>query len=57
MSLKSEDLGEVIENTKKLLSDKELQKEMVRNQEKNISKNTCDNIYELIRREYERSSR
>lgn len=57
MSLKSESISETVENTKKLLEDKDLQEEMVRNQEKNISKDTCDNISKFIRSAYERSSK
>lgn len=48
MSIKCDTLSEVIENTKKLYENKELQKEMMINQEKNIRRDTADKITELI---------
>lgn len=48
MSLKCDTLEETIKNTKTLYEDKKLQKEMIEAQEKNIKRDTCDKITELI---------
>ncbi|MCI8519852.1 MAG: hypothetical protein HFJ51_07585 [Clostridia bacterium] len=48
MSVKCDTLEDVIKNTKMLYENKELQKELVKNQEKNIKRNTCDKITEII---------
>ena len=48
ISIKCYKLEDIIENTKKLYEDKELQKEMVENQAKNIRRDTCDKITQLI---------
>lgn len=48
MSLKCESEEEIVEKTKKLLEDKQLQEEIAKNQEKYISRDTCDKIVELI---------
>jgi len=48
MAIKCDILEEVIDNTKKLYENKELQKELVKNQKKNIKRNTCDKIAEII---------
>ena len=48
MSLKCDTLEETIKNTNTLYEDKKLQKEMIEEQEKNIKRDTCDKITELI---------
>lgn len=51
MSLQCHSIAEVIESTKKLLKDKELQNEMVKKQRQYMYQDTCDKITELIIRE------
>lgn len=51
MSLKSESVDEVLKNAKDLLKDLDLQKEMIKNQEKYISRTTCDDISNIIIKE------
>lgn len=48
MSIKSNSLDDIINNTKHLLEDIELQEQMMQNQMKNISGDTCDKIAEII---------
>lgn len=48
MSIKSNSLDDIINNTKYLLEDIELQEQMMQNQMKNISRDTCDKIAEII---------
>ena len=48
MSIKCDTLNEVIENTKKLYENKNMQEEMIKNQERNIRRDTADKITELI---------
>lgn len=54
MSLKSENIDEVIEKTKQLISNQDLQEELKQNQEKYISKNATKEICELIIEEAKR---
>lgn len=51
MSMQCKDIEEVVKNTKKLLEDKELQKQMIVNQAKYINKNACDEICNVIIKE------
>lgn len=51
MSIKCDTVEEVIENTKELLKNKELQIEMIENQKKYMNKNVCNDISELIIKE------
>lgn len=60
MALKCDTIEEIVQSTKKLLEDKELQKQMIENQNKYVDKNACDKISDVIiteidRRFYERS--
>lgn len=48
MSLQCKNLEEIIQGTKTLLENQKLQEEMIENQKKTISKNTCDKIAEII---------
>lgn len=48
MSIKCKTVEEIIENTKMLLENPDKQKEMIENQEKNIKKDTCDKIANII---------
>lgn len=48
MSISCNTIKEVVENTKDLLDNEGLQKEMIKNQTKYINKNTCDEISNLI---------
>ena len=56
MSLKCNNINEVIKNTKKLLENPELQKKMIKNQEKYISKDTCEKIVDLVIKELDRGN-
>ena len=51
MSISCDSIDEVIKNTKELLNNKELQEEMIKNQEKYISQDTCDKISEVVIKE------
>ena len=48
MSIKCDLIEEIVENTKKLLEDKKLQEELIKNQEKYIDKNACKKIVDKI---------
>ena len=48
MSIQCNNIEETIKNTKKLYENKELQKEMIKAQEKEIKRDTCDKIIEKI---------
>lgn len=48
MSIKCENIQEIVENTKKLLNNKKLQEEMIYNQSKNINKDACNKIANFI---------
>lgn len=48
MSIKCDTMEDVIVNTKKLIDDSNLQKEIIKNQEKYIDKNTTDKIANII---------
>ena len=52
MSIKCDTMEEVIENTKKLINDINLQKEIMTNQEKYIDRDTTDKITDVIIREF-----
>ena len=51
MAIKSTNIDEIVKNTKKLLYNIELQKEMIKNQENCIKHDTCDKISNIIIRE------
>ncbi len=57
MSLKCDNINEVILNTKKLLENQALQKELIENQKKYISKETCEKIAEIVIRELNRGKK
>ena len=48
MSIKCNNIQEIVENTKKLLNNKELQGEMIYNQKININNNACNQITDFI---------
>ncbi len=48
LSLVSNTLNEIIENTKKLLEDKNLQEEIIKNQRKIINKNAARDLVKLV---------
>lgn len=48
MSIKCDNIQEIVTSTKELLSNKELQNEMIKNQIKYINKNACDEIANMI---------
>lgn len=48
MSIKCDNITEVIENTKKLLENQKLQDEMIENQKKYIKHDTCEKISNII---------
>ena len=53
MSLKSETLEEVVENTKKLLKNFEMQKKIIKNQKKYVNKFSATQIAEIIKKQIE----
>lgn len=48
MSIKCENINDIVVNTKKLLENENLQKELILNQQKNMNKNVCDDISNKI---------
>ncbi len=54
MSLKCDNINQVIENTKTLLGNEELQKEIIENQKKYITEDTCEKIAEIVIKELDR---
>ena len=54
MSLKFDNINQVIENTKALLENVELQEEIIENQKKYITKDTCEKIAEIVIKELDR---
>lgn len=48
MSIKCNTIEDVVKNTKVLLENTELQKEMIENQSKYMNRNVCDDIYQKI---------
>ncbi|MDO4283632.1 MAG: glycosyltransferase [Clostridia bacterium] len=56
MSFQCENIDEVVKNTKTLLDDKALQIEMIESQKRYISKNTCNDIADIIIKEMEKKS-
>ena len=48
MSLKCEDEKDIIVKTKELLENKHLQKEIIENQKRFISNNTCEKIVDFV---------
>lgn len=53
MSLKSESVEELVENTSKLLEDLETQELLIKNQRKNVNKNSAEQIAEIIKKQIE----
>ena len=53
MSISCDSIKEVVKNTKELLENKELQEDMIKNQEKYISQDTCDRISNIVIKEIE----
>ena len=51
MSISCSTMEDVVKNTEELLKNAELQQKMIQNQEKYISRNTCDEITNIILRE------
>ena len=51
MSIKCENINEVIENTKKLIDNQLLKNEMIENQEKYIPRDTCEKIADIVIKE------
>ena len=54
MSLKCNNINEVVENTKKLLEDKKLQLELIKNQKHYIDKDACNKITDVILKQISR---
>lgn len=57
MSIKCDTVQEVVENTKELLKNVKLQKEMIENQKKYMNKNVCNDISKLIIEECEKGKK
>ena len=57
MSLKCDNIDEVILNTKKLIENQDLQEKIVENQKKYISKDTCEKIAEIVIKELNRGNK
>ena len=53
MSISCDSIKKVVKNTKELLENKELQEEMIKNQEKYISQDTCEKISNIVIKEIE----
>ena len=51
MSIQCNTLQKVVDNTKKLLENKELQEKLVQNQKNYMNKNVCEDIVNIIIRE------
>lgn len=56
MAIKCNNIEQVVENTKKLLENKELQVELINNQIKYIKRDTCEKILEIVRKELNRGN-
>ena len=56
MSLKCDNIDQVVDNTKKLLENQILQKKIIENQKKYISKDTCEKIAEIVIKELDRGN-
>lgn len=56
MSLKCENIKQVVDNTKKLIENKNLQKQIIENQEKYISGDACEKIADVVIKELDRGS-
>ena len=56
MSLKCDNIDQVVNNTKKLLENQILQKKIIENQKKYISKDTCEKIAEIVIKELDRGN-
>ena len=57
MSIKCDNIEQVINITKELMENKILQENLIKNQEKYIDKNTCEKIAELIIKQLDRGNR
>ena len=57
MSIKCENIEQVISNTKKIIENKNLQKEIVENQKKYIIGDTCEKITEIVLKELNRGKK
>lgn len=55
MSMQCKNIDEVVKNTRELLNNKDLQNEMVSNQEKYINANACEDICNIIINELEKN--
>ncbi len=51
MSIKCENIEEIVENTKKIINNKNLQNEIIENQKRYIPKDTCEKIAEIVEKE------
>ena len=51
MSITCKNIDEVIENTNRLINDKDFQNEIIENQKKYISKDTCEKITDVVIKE------
>ena len=56
MSIKCENIEQVISNTKKLIEDQELQKEIIKNQKKYIIGDACEKIADIVKKELDRGN-
>ncbi len=56
MSVKCENLEQVVEGTKKLLEDESLQNQIIENQKKYIKGNTCEEIVEVVVKQLDRGN-
>ena len=56
MSIKCENIEQVISNTKKLIENQELQKEIIENQRKYIMGDACEKIADIVKKELDRGN-
>ncbi len=56
MSLKCNNIEQIIDNVKKLIKDETLQKQIIANQKKYIAGDACDRIADIVERELNRGS-
>ncbi len=56
MSIKCDNIEQIINNTNRLIANKTLQEEMIENQKKYIMKNTCEKIVDIVIKELDRGN-
>ncbi len=57
MSIKCDNIEQVVKNTKKLIENQVLQKQMIENQKKYIAEDTCEKIVDIVIKELNRGNK